>query len=144
AAWVLRDMRAPGGAFFATLDADSEGEEGKFYLWTRDDFDALLDADEARVAKRAYGLDQPPNFEGRAWHLALEPAFASEAAPSDERALLESARRKLLAARERRVWPGRDEKILVSWNGLMIGALARAARRLGDPSLADAATRALD
>ncbi|HEY8519775.1 MAG TPA: thioredoxin domain-containing protein [Gammaproteobacteria bacterium] len=140
AEWVLRDMRHPGGAFYSTLDADSEGEEGRFYLWTPAEIDAALDADEARVAKRAFGLERPANFEERAWHLHLvqPPADAADAE------LLERARRKLLAVRERRVWPGRDDKILVSWNGLMIRALARAARRLERPDLAAAAERALD
>src|SRR5690606_35707968 len=103
---------------------------------------------EARVAKRAYGLEKAPNFEGRAWHLELDPAYAATSGPNapsaEELALLERARRKLLAAREQRVWPGRDDKILASWNGLMIGGLARAARRLQDRSLEAAATRAFD
>jgi len=160
AAWVLRDMQDPRGAFYSTLDADSEHEEGKFYVWTPEEFDALLTADESRLAKRVFGLtragaagaaDAPrePNFEGTHWHLQIaEPPAAAAAALGHDaargRALLESARRKLLAARGGRVWPGRDEKALVSWNGLMIAALARAARRLDRPELADAATRAVD
>ncbi len=149
AAWLLRDMRHPEGAFYATLDADSEGEEGKFYLWTQDEVAALLEPDEARAAKAAFGLDGSPNFEGRAWHLELKlappasPEGGARDAPFDDPALA-SARQKLLAAREQRVWPGRDDKIIASWNGLAIGALARAARRLGEPSLAEAAAEALD
>jgi uncharacterized protein len=137
--WVVRDMQDARGGFYSTLDADSEHEEGKFYVWTPAELDAILTPDESRVARHAYGLDLPANFEGRHWHLfaAAEPAALD--AP-----LLESARRKLLAARERRVWPGRDEKVLVGWNGLMIGALARAARALDRPDLAASATRAVD
>jgi uncharacterized protein len=149
AEWVVRDMQDARGGFYATLDADSEHEEGKFYVWTPPELDALLDGDEARVAKRALGLDGAPNFESRHWHLyaAAEPAaLAAELGVSPARAgeLLARARRKLLAARERRVWPGRDDKVLVGWNGLMIAGLARAARVLRRADLAAAATRAVD
>jgi len=139
--WVMRDMQDARGGIYATLDADSEGHEGKFYVWTPADFDALLDADEAAVAKPRYGLTLPPNFEGKAWHLRVA-GEVDVAGPDAGR--LSSARAKLLAARERRVWPGRDEKLLVAWNGLMISGLAKAARILRRPDLAAAATRAVD
>ena len=147
--WVLRDMQDARGGYYATLDADSEHEEGKFYVWTPAEFDALLTADESRVAKRAFGLDAAANFEDRHWHLfvaAEAEHAATEVGVPGERgtALLESARRKLLAAREQRIWPGRDDKLLVSWNGLTIGAMARAARALDRPDLAASATRAVD
>jgi uncharacterized protein YyaL (SSP411 family) len=147
--WGLRDMRDPGGAFYSTLDADSEHEEGKFYVWTPAEIEALLEPDEARLAERVFGLTEPPSFEGRHWHLHLAESVDSAAAALGFEAgraarLLDSARAKLLAARERRVWPGRDEKLLGAWNGLMIGALARAARRLGRPELAAAATGTVD
>jgi hypothetical protein len=153
--WVVRDMQAPSGGFYGTLDADSEHEEGKFYVWTPAEFDALLTRDESRLAQRVLGLatadgtPTAPNFEHRYWHLHLAVAphdaaaeLGIEAAQAEK--VFAAARVKLLAARARRVWPGRDEKILVSWNGLMIGGLARAARRLDRPELADAATRAVD
>ena len=147
--WVLRDMQDARGGYYATLDADSEHEEGKFYVWTPTELDALLTSDESRVAKRALGLDGPANFENRHWHLfvAADPERAArEVGVPGERGttLLESARSKLLAAREQRVWPGRDDKLLVSWNGLTIGAMARAARLLDRADLADSATRAVD
>ena len=147
--WVMRDMQDPRGAYFSTLDADSEHEEGKFYVWTPQELDEVLDQRERALAKRAFGFEQPANFEGKAWHLHVaEPlndaAKALGLHAGDATQLLESARRKLLSARERRVWPGRDEKMLVSWNGLMIGAMGRAARRLQRPELADSATRAVD
>ena len=147
--WVRRDMQDADGAFYSTLDADSEHEEGKFYVWTPQDAAALLTAEENRLAERVLGLAAAPNFEGKAWHLFLAEPVAAAARALDVdteqgAALFESARRKLLAARDRRVWPSRDEKILASWNGLMIGALARAARRLGRPELAEAATQAID
>jgi uncharacterized protein YyaL (SSP411 family) len=137
--WVARDMQDDRGGYYATLDADSEHEEGKFYVWTPAELDALLLPNEARVAKHAYGIDQPPNFEGRHWHL-----YAAATPTDDDAALLASARSKLLVAREARVWPGRDEKLLVGWNGLMIGAMAHAARALERPDLAASATRAVD
>jgi uncharacterized protein YyaL (SSP411 family) len=153
--WVIRDMQDARGAFYSTLDADSEHEEGKFYVWTPAEMDELLEPMEAAVAERVYGLigrgDAPrePNFEGKFWHLQIAASLEDVAKElgldyADAADLLERARLKLLAARERRVWPGRDDKVLVSWNGLMIGALARAARRLERPELAAAATRALD
>jgi len=147
--WVIRDMQDLGGAFYSTLDADSEHEEGKFYVWTPEQLDTLLTADESRLAKRVFGLEEPPNFEGHFWHLKVaatleETAAALGVGAESAAALLESARSKLLAAREQRVWPGRDDKVLVSWNGLMIAGLARAARALDRPELADAATRAVD
>ena len=149
AEWVVRDMQDARGGFYSTLDADSEHEEGKFYVFTPADVDSLLGADDGRLAKRVLGLDGPANFEGSHWHLyraeapgAAAAALGLDATRADE--LVDAARRKLLAARERRVWPGRDEKLIVSWNGLMIRGLARAARVLDRPDLADAATRAVD
>ena len=136
--WIMRDMQSPQGGYYSTLDADSEHEEGKFYIWTPAEFDAVLSPDESALAKRVLGLAMPPNFEGKHWHLHLaeDPAAAAE--------LFEAARAKLLAAREKRVWPGRDEKLLVSWNGLMVAGMARAARVLAQPELAESATRAVD
>jgi uncharacterized protein YyaL (SSP411 family) len=149
AEWVMRDMQDARGGYYSTLDADSEHEEGKFYVWTPAEVDALLDPAEAALAKRVLGLARAPNFEGKHWHLHLaeSPASAGDALGIDaQRAgeLFESARRKLLAAREKRVWPGRDEKLLVSWNGLMISGMARAARVLDRADLAESATRAVD
>ena len=149
AGWVVRDMQDARGGFYSTLDADSEHVEGKFYVFTPAEADELLGVDDGRLAKRVLGLDRPANFEGSHWHLyrAETPQEAAaalrlDAARADE--LVDAARRTLLAARDRRVWPGRDEKLLVSWNGLMIRGLARAARALDRPELAEAATRAVD
>jgi uncharacterized protein YyaL (SSP411 family) len=147
--WVIRDMQDARGGYYSTLDADSEHEEGKFYVWTPAELDAILSADESALAKRVFGLTHPANFEGKHWHLFLAEAPEAAAAalgldPSRAAETLETARRKLLAAREQRVWPGRDEKLIVSWNGLMIRGMARAARVLGRPDLAASATRAVD
>ena len=148
AEWVQREMQAPTGGYYSSLDADSEGEEGKFYVWDRAEVAQLLSADEYRVFAPRYGLDRTPNFEGR-WHLhthadtkALQEATGLDG--SGVRRLLSSARDKLLAARERRVRPGRDDKILTSWNALMITGMARAGRLLGHPDWVASAERALD
>jgi uncharacterized protein YyaL (SSP411 family) len=147
--WVMRDMQDARGGYYSTLDADSEHEEGKFYVWTPAELDAALAPDEAALAKQVFGLARAANFEGKHWHLHLAqtPAAAAAAAglePQRAADVLEAARAKLLALREKRVWPGRDEKLLVSWNGLMIGGMARAARVLDRPELAESAERAVD
>jgi uncharacterized protein YyaL (SSP411 family) len=145
--WVLRDMRSAQGGFYSSLDADSEGHEGKFYVWTPAEVQVLLTAEEYAVFSCRFGLSQDANFEGK-WHLHVhEPMDAIAAAPGEPAgitALIDAARAKLLAARNLRVWPARDEKILTSWNALMIKGLALAARVLDRPDLADAATAAVD
>jgi len=148
AQWVLREMQSPEGGYYSSLDADSEGEEGKFYAWDRDEVREVLDEDEYRVFARRFGLDRDPNFEGK-WHLHV---FADWGALADElgepdavlRERVDRARSKLLARRDRRVWPARDDKILTSWNGLMIRGMAVAARHLARPELAESAARAVD
>ncbi len=147
--WVLRDMEAPQGGYYATLDADSGGEEGAFYLWQRSEFEESLDADEKAVAIPYYGLDKAPNFEGRAYHLRiatpLEEVAACAGLSLEEAARrLARARDKLIAVRARRVRPGRDDKILTAWNGLMIKGLARAGRLLRVPRFVDSAQHACD
>jgi len=148
AGWALREMRAPGGGFYSTLDADSEGHEGRFYVWDRGEVEALLSPDEFAAFSRRFGLDREPNFEG-AWHLhgfasIEEVAEALQLEPSEAAARIDSARARLLAAREQRIRPGRDDKVLTAWNGLMIRGLAVAARCLGRDDLAQAAGEAVD
>jgi uncharacterized protein YyaL (SSP411 family) len=143
--WLLRDMRGSHGAFYASLDADSEGHEGRFYVWTRDEVQALLNPEQYSLIARRFGLDREPNFEGR-WHLhAYEPLEHPHGAGAvSPLPALDAARATLLAARNRRVWPARDEKILTSWNALTIKGLAVAGRALGRPELTDAAGAAVD
>jgi uncharacterized protein len=146
--WVLRDMRSPQGGFYSSLDADSEGHEGKFYVWTPSEVQALLTPAEYTAFSRRFGLDGAANFEGK-WHLHIYESTDAIAAVLGEStaavaALIDAARAKLLTARNLRVWPARDEKILTSWNALMIKGLAIAARVLHRPDLADAATTAVD
>ena len=148
AEWIIRDMQAPSGGYWSTLDADSEGHEGKFYVWTADEVRALLPAPVYAAFARRFGLDREPNFEGQ-WHLhayASAEDIATELAieTAEVQRRLTEARQILLAKRNTRVWPGRDEKILTSWNGLAIAGMAVAARVLGRTDLAESATRAVD
>ncbi len=163
AGWVIREMQSPAfplpnplpqtgegandpprkmnnlGGYYASLDADSEHEEGRFYVWQRDEIRELLTADEFAVASAYYSLDRSPNFEHRAWNLRIskpldEIARQLQFDQSRASTLLTAAQDKLFAARAQRIRPGRDEKILGSWNGLMIAGMAKAARifRHGD------------
>jgi len=149
AAWVLREMQAPDGGYYSSLDADSEHEEGKFYVWQRDEILELLNDDEYALIEPYYGLDRPANFENHAWNLRVAAPLVEVAKNLDisiEQAevRLESARRKLLAARTQRVRPGRDDKILAAWNGLMIAGMARAARVFDRPDWLRSAQHAMD
>ncbi|HMM53953.1 MAG TPA: thioredoxin domain-containing protein [Candidatus Desulfobacillus sp.] len=149
AAWVLREMQSPEGGYWSSLDADSEGEEGRFYVWRPEEARSLLTAEEYAVLAPHYGLDRPANFEGERWHLHVARPLAEVARdlgkPLEEcERLLRSARRKLFEARERRVRPGRDEKILTAWNALMIEGMARAGRAFGREDWLDSARRAMD
>ena len=146
--WVLREMQAPEGGYFSSLDADSEGEEGQYYVWTPEQVAAHLDADEYAVASARFGLNQAPNFEGR-WHLFghLDPTILADRLKLDPAILaqrLSSAEKALLQARSERIRPHRDEKILGAWNALMIKGMARASLHLDRSDLADSAFRALD
>ena len=129
--WVAREMTSPEGGFYSSLDADSEGHEGKFYVWSEDELDSLLGAD-SRVFKAYYGVTREGNFEGKnILFVRTDHKGAATRAGVDEEmldAVLARARRILYDARAKRVWPGRDEKILASWNGLMLRGVATAAR----------------
>lgn len=163
--WVMDEMQAPAGGYYSTLDADSEGHEGKFYTWTREQARAVLTEQEYQIIARRFGLEQPPNFEihgsisvagGRmpeatedAWHFYARKntaEIASELSMPEEQVMeqLGQARQKLFEARERRVRPGRDEKILTAWNALMIKGMAAAGRLLEQEEFIDSAQRALD
>lgn len=148
-AWLERELGAPGGAFCASLDADSEGVEGKFYLWTRAELDQLLPPERAELVAEHFGISTNGNFEPGLsvprYAECPEDLAKKHGRPRDdiERELSE-ARKVLFEARERRVRPGRDEKILAGWNGLAIGAIARAARAFGRPEWAALAKRAAD
>jgi uncharacterized protein len=148
AEWALREMRAPQGAFHSSLDADSEGHEGKFYVWDASQVRELLPPTQFAPFAARFGLEREPNFEGL-WHLhAWRPLdeIARELGRSETQvsADIDAARATLLSVRGTRVRPGRDDKVLVSWNALLIRGLAIAARALGRAEFAQAATQALD
>ncbi|MBK8164023.1 MAG: thioredoxin domain-containing protein [Gammaproteobacteria bacterium] len=145
--WVVREMQAPAGGYYSALDADSEGEEGKYYVWSRDEARSLLDDAEYRVFATRFGLDRDANFEGH-WHLRIASTVTEIARAHGEaeeliRKRLDAARTKLLAARQKRVPPGCDDKVLTAWNALMVRGMAVAARQLEEPGLLDSAERAL-
>jgi len=150
--WLLREMRdfssSPrGGAFHSAYDADSEGHEGKFYVWSREEAQAALTPAEWQVFSRRFGFDRQPNFEG-AWHAHVfasleEIAKEQSREPVEVRRDLDAARAKLLVIRSKRVWPGLDDKILTGWNALAIRGLALAARALDNREFAEAADAAL-
>ncbi len=148
AAWIMREMQSPEGGYYSSLDADSEGEEGKYYVWQRDAVRALLTPEEWAAAAPYYGLDGDANFERRDWHLRValpadEAAQRAGRSIEEWRSLVESARRKLFALRETRVRPGRDEKLLVSWNALAIRGMVHAGRVFDRPDWIASARRAL-
>jgi uncharacterized protein YyaL (SSP411 family) len=148
AGWVLKEMQAPQGGYYSSLDADSQGHEGTYYVWDREEVRAALSAEEFAAFAPRYGFEQPANFEGR-WHLRVvadvaEIAKSLARSPAEVAALLAGATARLLQIRGRRERPARDEKILVSWNALMICAMAVASRALRREDLAESATRALD
>jgi hypothetical protein len=149
AAWVTREMQSPEGGYYSSLDADSEHEEGKYYVWSREEVGALLNQDEIAAVFPHYGVERPPNFENHAWNLYVARPLQAVAEqmgrePAEYERLLQSARRKLFAAREKRVRPGRDDKILTSWNALMIEGMAHAARVFGREDWLASSRRALD
>jgi uncharacterized protein YyaL (SSP411 family) len=138
ASWMMREMQSPQGGYYSSLDADSEHEEGKFYVWDREEVKALLSTEEYAALARRFGLDREPNFEKKHWHLHAYTSL------DDNALLVDSARAKLFAAREKRVRPGRDEKVLVSWNALAIRGMAHAGRVLGRADWHASARRALE
>jgi uncharacterized protein YyaL (SSP411 family) len=152
--YVLRNLRGSGGAFHAAEDADSEGIEGQFYLWTVSEITSVLGRDEAALFIKAFNIADAGNFAGEATgiktgsnipHLGQSPGEGAADAgqsPTEVGHRLETARQRLFAARERRVHPGKDDKVLTDWNGLMVAALAQAGRVLAEPAYVDAAVRA--
>ncbi|HSR58116.1 MAG TPA: thioredoxin domain-containing protein [Candidatus Binataceae bacterium] len=144
--YVLREMTAPDGGFYSTQDADSEGEEGKFFLWNPAEVEQVLDARLAAIAERYFDVTAEGNFEGRnILHRAIEIADAAkmfDMTPDQMAEAIATIKQKLFAARERRIKPARDEKVLAAWNGMMISALAGAYRALHEPRYLAAAENA--
>jgi uncharacterized protein YyaL (SSP411 family) len=141
-AWLEREMTLPGGGFASSLDADSEGHEGKFYVWTRAEIDTVLGTEDGAFFARSYDITPDGNFEGTSIPNRLTASINDAEEPR-----LEALRAKLLAARAARIRPGLDDKILADWNGLMIAALTRASLTFSKPAwlaLAERAFRFVD
>src|SRR5579885_1251035 len=140
--WLVREMSTPEGAFCASLDADSEGKEGKFYVWSRAEIDAILGPQDGEYFSECYDITPDGNFEGRNIPNRLKrlspqaggPGASGPAHQQDDETRLAALRQNLLAARERRVRPGLDSKVLADWNGLMIAALTNAGAMLNQPA----------
>jgi uncharacterized protein len=146
--YVLREMRDPSGGFYSATDADSEGEEGKFFVWTPQEVRGLVAPEDADLVCRYWGITDEGNFEGRSIAHESEPlervASAFGRTPHDAARAVASARARLYAARAQRVAPLRDDKVITAWNALMISALADAGRVLGVDRYLEAATVAGD
>jgi len=147
--YVLREMTSPGGGFYSAQDADSEGEEGKFFVWRPEEIEEILGKEEADIFCRFYSVTEEGNFEGQTSALFIQKpprVFAEELGITEEKLfdVLQRGRAKLFAERERRVKPGLDDKILTSWNGLMIGSMALAGRILEHRPYVEEAGKAAD
>ena len=129
-AWIVREMTAEGGGFAASVDADSEGVEGKFYVWDEGEIDPLLGSG-AEIFKHAYGVTAAGNWEGKT---ILNRTHHPQLGDAESEAALADMRDGLLKERSKRVWPGWDDKVLADWNGLMITALVTAATAFGEPA----------
>ncbi len=133
--WVRREMTEEGGGFYSTLDADSDGEEGKYYVWSAGEFDHIVSADDASVLRAYFGVTDRGNFEGQnILTLTTDPAGVAAThglSQEDLAEIVARAQARLLEAREHRVRPGLDDKILSAWNGLMLRSFAEAAHILG-------------
>ncbi len=146
--YVLREMTSPDGPFYSTQDADSEGEEGKFFVWSKSEIENVLGQELAEVFCKVYDVTERGNWEGKnILHRSRsyeEDAQRLDLDVADLRDKLDQAKKQLLEVRSKRVWPGLDDKILTAWNGLMIGAFAQAAQVLNNPEYEKAAVNAAD
>jgi uncharacterized protein YyaL (SSP411 family) len=141
--YVMREMLDPDGGFYSAQDADSEGKEGKFFVWTPDEIRAVLGS-EADAFMSAYGVARHGNASTGSAHGFEGKNILKFVGDQEQRPTLAKARRKLFEAREKRVHPGRDEKVLTSWNGLMLAAFAEAARALDRDDYREVAERNAD
>ncbi|MDP3936692.1 MAG: thioredoxin domain-containing protein, partial [Deltaproteobacteria bacterium] len=146
--YLAREMQSPEGGFYSATDADSEGVEGKFFVWTPDEIDAVLEPNEAALVKRYYGVTAAGNFEhANILHVAMpldKAAAAVGVKPDEARAVIDAARRKLYDARLGRVPPHTDAKVIAAWNGLALTAFARGGFVLGEPRYTAQARRTAD
>ncbi|MFW5927124.1 MAG: thioredoxin domain-containing protein, partial [Wenzhouxiangella sp.] len=147
-AWLEADMSLEGGGLAASLDADNPDGEGAYYVWKREALAAIPDDADRELFAARYGLDGPPNFEGKRWHLVLARSIGELVEPGQDedavRERLEQCRRLMLAERRRRTPPGRDDKLIAGWNGLAVENLALAGRLLDEPGWIESAAESLD
>lgn len=144
----MREMLQPGGGFYSTQDADTEGKEGRFYVWTPNEIKSIIGEEMGFLFSRYYGVDEGGNFEEGTSVLHVDVALELVAehlnvSPEEFRSIVAEGRRELFNYRTNRIKPGRDEKIMTDWNGLMIGSLARASRVFGEKLYLDAATESM-
>jgi len=143
--FTLRELTGPEGGFYSSLDADSEGEEGRFYLWTPEQVDEVVGAEDGALVRGWFGVTEGGNFEERnifhTWRDPVEVAADAGVTTDELQAAIARARPLLYAARAKRVWPGRDDKVLTSWNAMMLHAFADAARVLDRPDYLEVAIR---
>lgn len=145
--WVIQTMQSPQGGYYSSMDADSEGHEGTYYLWQESEITACLNPDEYALVQAHFGLDQPPNFENK-WHLHIAQPLNLVAEKlhlnlEEANKLLLSAQEKMLHVRSQRIPPARDNKILTAWNGLMIKAMLNAGDALKQPEWIASAQQAI-
>ena len=146
--WVIAEMQSPSGGYYSSIDADSEGEEGKFYVWSTDEIRSIIGEREYAAMEVRYGLAGTPNFEGK-WHLNIAESLETVAGRclvdvESAASLLSNAKKKLLESRAKRIHPQLDDKILTAWNALMIKSMAHAGRKLGQEEFVSSAQRALE
>tara|TARA_Y100000588_G_C14266384_1_gene930092 strand:- start:1936 stop:4128 length:2193 start_codon:yes stop_codon:yes gene_type:complete len=141
--YVLRDMTSPEGAFYSAEDADSEGEEGKFYVWKKSELEKLLNEDEKDIFTKTYNIQSNGNWS-EGYHEKTNIPHMSVNNDNQRDTHLESIRKKLFYIRENRIHPQKDDKILTDWNGLMIAAMARAGAVLNNEKYAQSAIKAMD
>jgi uncharacterized protein YyaL (SSP411 family) len=146
--WIINELQSEAGGFYASFSADTQGREGAYYVWTRDEIKSLVSSEEFDVINLFYGLHQAPNFQKK-WHLIIRCApleIAKELGKGEHEVnrLIKSAQEKLYAARRKRLAPKRDEKIIVSWNGLTIKALSLAGFYLNNRKYSEAAKNCFD
>lgn len=138
--YVLRDMTSPEGGFYSAEDADSEGEEGKFYVWSAKEIKEVLGDEDGNEYCKLYNITPTGNFEGKNIPNLIATGYLSE----DKKPFIEACRKKLFAHREKRIHPYKDDKILTSWNGLMIAAMAYCGKAFGDLKYITSAQKCAD
>lgn len=141
--WVLNDLRSKDGLFYSAYDADSEGEEGKYYVWKPDEIERILGEEDGRLFNSVYGISSEGNFEHGTSNPALQRSFEEKLTDADFPAKLNDLKAKLRAEREKRVAPGLDDKCVLSWNALMISALCRLNQITGEANYLHAAEKAM-